>query len=151
MHDQAKQSLQQHLAAFEALCREKGLKLTHQRLEIYREILAAVDHPSVDALFQRVRQNIPSISLDTVYRTLAMLEEVGMIKRIQTVEGHARFESDQGVHHHLICRRCQKIEDFTWHEFDAVALPPSLENWGRIQARSIRIEGICSACLAPEK
>ncbi|MEW6595102.1 MAG: transcriptional repressor [Thermodesulfobacteriota bacterium] len=151
MHDQVKQSLQQRLAAFETLCREKGLKLTHQRLEIYRELLTAVDHPSVDDLFQRVRKNIPTISLDTVYRTLAMLEEAGMIKRIQTAEGHARFEPDYGVHHHLVCRRCQKIEDFHWKEFDAMAMPPELKDWGEIKTRNIQIEGICSACLAQEK
>lgn len=151
MHDQVKQSLQQRLAAFETLCREKGLKLTHQRLEIYRELLTAVDHPSVDAIFQRVRKSIPTISLDTVYRTLAMLEEAGMIKRIQTAEGHARFEPDYGVHHHLICRRCQKITDFSWADFDALAMPKALAGWGEIRTRSIQVEGFCSTCLAQEK
>lgn len=150
MINKAEQSLHDQLTDFEALCREKGLKLTHQRLEIYRELLTALDHPSVEALFLRVRKRIPTISLDTVYRTLAMLEESGMINRIQTSEGLARFESDSGVHHHLICRKCQKIDDFAWGAFDAMAVPAELAAWGNIVARNLVVEGVCRACFEQE-
>lgn len=151
MLNQDEQSLHSQLTDFEKLCRKKGLKMTHQRLEIYRELLTSLDHPSVESLFLRVRKRIPTISLDTVYRTLTMLEEGGMINRIQTSEGLARFESDYGVHHHLICKKCQKIEDFTWKAFDAMSIPPELDDWGAIQTRNIVVEGICSACLKKEK
>lgn len=151
VHKQEIQSIEKRLAGFEDLCREKGLKLTHQRLETYRELLSALDHPSVETLFQRVRKRIPTISLDTVYRILAMLEESGMINRIQTSEGPARFEPDYGVHHHLVCKRCQKIEDFRWDSFDAMAMPSELAAWGAIDARSIVVEGVCNACLKKQK
>ena len=151
MHNQDEQSLHKRFTDFEKLCREKGLKMTHQRLEIYRELLTSRDHPTVESLFLRVRKRIPTISLDTVYRTLTILEEAGMANRIQTSEGLTRFESDYGVHHHLICKKCQKIEDFTWQEFDAMSMPPEWDGWGAIQTRNIVAEGICSACLKKEK
>ena len=147
MFDLDEQSLHKRFTDFEELCRKKGLKLTHQRLEIYRELLTSRDHPSVESLFQRVRKRIPTISLDTVYRTLGMLEESGMINRIQTSGGLARFEPDEGVHHHLLCKQCQKIEDFTWKSFDAMPMPPELDQWGNIEARNIVVEGICKSCL----
>jgi len=134
------------LADFENRCREKGLKITHQRLEIYRELLAATDHPSVEAVFQRVRKRIPTISIDTVYRTLALLEQSGMIHRIQTAEGPARYESDHGLHHHLICNRCHEVVDFNWESFDALAPPPAIKDWGLIQGKNIVITGICQQC-----
>jgi len=145
------QDISQKLSGFEAICREKGLKLTHQRLEIYRELLLAKDHPTVETLYQRVKKRIPTISLDTVYRTLAMLEEADMINRIQTSEGHARFEPDYGVHHHLICRKCQNITDFTWKAFDTMPPPPEIEQWGEVGVKNIVIEGICSDCLRKEE
>lgn len=151
MLDQDEQSLHSRFTDFEKFCRKKGLKMTHQRLEIYRELLTSKDHPTVEALFLRVRKRIPTISLDTVYRTLALLEEAGMTNRIQTSEGLTRFESDYGAHHHLICKKCQTIEDFTWKSFDTMLLPPELEAWGAIQTRNIVAEGICTACLKKEK
>lgn len=121
--------------------------MTHQRLEIYRELLTSNDHPSVEALFQRLRKRLPTISIDTVYRTLAMLEQSGMIHRIQTAEGLARYESDYGLHHHLICKKCHNVEDFTWESFDSMMPPPKVDAWGVVQVRNIVITGICRECL----
>lgn len=144
-------AVDKRLADFEDICREKGLKITHQRLEIYRELLSATDHPSVEAVFQRVRQRIPTISIDTVYRTLAMLEQSGMIHRIQTMEGLARYESECGLHHHLICNKCHEVVDFTWELFDSLEPPPAVKSWGVGQGKNIVITGVCQQCLEREQ
>ncbi len=143
--------MHERLADFENRCRENGLKITHQRLEIYRELLSSTDHPSVEAIFQRVRRRLPTISIDTVYRTLAMLEQAGMIHRIQTSEGLARYESDYGLHHHLFCNNCHEIVDFTWELFDAMAPPPAVESWGAARKKNIVITGICRQCSEREQ
>jgi Fur family peroxide stress response transcriptional regulator len=133
---------------FEKACRQAGLRLTHQRLEVYRELAGADDHPSAETLHQRLRRSIPSISLDTVYRTLATLASHGLINKVDTVESQARFETTGKRHHHLICSCCKEIIDFNWHAVDEAALPDEVSRWGRIESKNVVVYGVCSKCLA---
>lgn len=135
------------LKAFDKACREAGLRLTHQRLEIFRELSLATDHPSAEMLHQRLRRKIPTLSLDTVYRTMATLAGHGLINRVETAESQARFEAATKRHHHLICSRCKEIMDFHWQEIEEAPLPGSLREWGRIDTRNVVVYGICSKCL----
>ena len=135
------------LAALEEALKAAGLRLTHQRLEIYRELVASCDHPSAETLHQRLRKRIPTLSLDTVYRTLATLAEQGLINRVETLESQARFEATSRRHHHLICRKCGKIADFQWPDIDSAALPQEISEWGRIDLKNVVIHGICRNCL----
>jgi len=139
--------LQEKLTAFESACREAGLRLTHQRLEIYRELAMADDHPSAEVLHQRLRRKIPTISLDTVYRTLATFQSHGLIRKVNTVESQARFEATGMRHHHLICRKCKEIMDFQWQLIDDVTLPEEISKWGRIDNKNVVVYGVCSKCL----
>lgn len=139
--------IQEQLTAFESACREAGLRLTHQRLEIYRELAMADDHPSAELLHKRLRRKILTISLDTVYRTLATFESHGLITKVDTVESQARFEATGMRHHHLICRKCKEIMDFQWQLIDDVTLPEEISNWGRIDNKNVILYGVCSKCL----
>jgi len=87
------ESQQQQLQAFEQACRESGLKVTHQRLMIFRELVLTPDHPTAEQLHQRIRKSIPTISLDTIYRTLATFEEHGLVNRVDTQQSQAHFEA----------------------------------------------------------
>lgn len=146
----ANRSFQQQMESFEEACRAADLKLTHQRLEIYRELASANDHPSAEALHRRLQKRMPTLSLDTVYRTLATLAEQGLINRVETLESQARFEATGLRHHHLICRKCGKIADFQWPDIDSATLPQGLENWGRIDLKNVVIHGICKQCLSEQ-
>ncbi|ALC15815.1 Fe2+/Zn2+ uptake regulation protein [Desulfuromonas soudanensis] len=139
---------ERHLSAFETACRKLGLRLTHQRLEIYRELLDAVDHPSAEVLHQRLRKKIPTLSLDTVYRTLATFATYGLSHRVETVQSQGRFEVRQNEHHHLICSRCHRIMDFYWSGFEMLPLPEAIAPWGRVESRSVVIYGVCHVCLS---
>jgi len=140
-------SMQEKLAAFERACRDAGLRVTHQRLEIYRELAKACDHPSAEALLQRLRRKIPTISLDTVYRTLATFAGHGLINKVETIESQARFEVSMVRHHHLICHTCKEIMDFQWQFIDEATLPEGIGLWGRIDSRSVVVYGVCRNCL----
>jgi len=139
--------IKDRVSAFELACREAGLRLTHQRLEIYRELAMATDHPSAEALHQRLRVKIPTVSLDTVYRTLATFASHGLINKVETIESQARFEVTQMQHHHLICRKCKQIMDFQWRLIDEVSLPDEVGTWGRIDNKNVVAYGICKKCL----
>lgn len=144
-----KHSQDQHLAAFETMCRNAGLRLTPQRIEVFSELLTATDHPSAEAVHQRLRGRFPTISLDTVYRTLSTLASYGLIHKVETVESQARYEVVLTRHHHLICSRCKEIMDFNWDAFDSAALPEELQEWGRIDNTNVVVYGICRRCLKP--
>ena len=133
--------------SFKSVCREAGLKLTPQRLEIYRELSGTTEHPSVDVIFQRVRDRLPTISLDTVYRTLATLEEIGAIIRVEAFDDRAHFDADISPHHHFVCRECGAIRDFLWEAFDHLDLPQKARECGQVLAKDAVVRGVCLDCL----
>ena len=143
--------LQKKMTDFEKACRGAGLKLTHQRLEIYRELAMSTDHPSAETLHKRLKKKLPTISLDTIYRTLSTFEENNLIKRVQTVESQARFEAQMKQHHHLICDKCKQVIDFQWKSFDDAGLPEEVDQIGHIRNKNVILLGTCRRCLEKEK
>lgn len=141
-----KDKFQEHLSDFEGACRNAGLKFTHQRLEIYRELAASTDHPSAEVLHRRLVKKVPMLAMDTVYRTLRILSQHGLIHQIETIESQARFEVVFERHQHLICRQCRQVIDFQWPSIDEVSLPDELMHWGKIDSRNVVIYGICNNC-----
>lgn len=139
--------MRETLAAVEDACKRAGLRLTFQRLEIFRELAQSSDHPSAETLHRRLLDKIPTISLDTVYRTLATFTDHGLIHKVETAESQGRFEVKTSRHHHLICRRCKKIFDFLWPRFDESDLPEELTVWGKVENKNAVVYGICRSCL----
>ncbi len=137
--------------AFRELCRQIGLKLTHQRLEIFDVLSSMLDHPSAEDVFDEVKKRIPTIAFDTVYRTLSLFEHQGLISKVNYLDGRTRYDSLNERHCHLICTRCRKIEDFYWPEVDQLQIPRETRRWGRIENRYIELRGLCKDCLTKEK
>ena len=142
--------VQERLREFEEVCRKEGLKITHQRLEIFKELLNSHDHPTVEKLYHRLQPKLPTISLDTVYRTLTTLEKHDLVVRVETGESQARFEGRIEEHHHAICKKCGKITDFYWIFPDEASLPDEILNWGQIVKKSLTLHGLCRRCLQEE-
>jgi Fur family transcriptional regulator, peroxide stress response regulator len=139
---------EQKLEELRETCRETGLKLTHQRMEILRELAATTDHPSAETVYKRVREKLPSVSLDTVYRTLATFAEHGLVDKLNVAQDQSRFDADVSPHHHLVCSRCKTIKDFSWEDFDSMDLPPDAKLWGHIDGKHVVVAGVCRRCLA---
>ena len=93
--------------------REKGYKLTPQRLEIIKMISRDRSHPGAMDILQKVRQKAPKISMSTVYYTLDMLKKEGLIRELEFYDRDNRYDVNVENHINLICRKCGKIEDFT--------------------------------------
>ena len=141
--------LRKRLAHFEDVCREKGLKLTHQRREIFRDVAEDTTHPSAEDVYKRLKRRLPALSLDTVYRTLATFEQLGLIQRVQLLENIGRYDSNVSTHHHIECRRCQSIRDFDWPEFDALDASFAAEGWGKVTGKRVEVWGVCDQCQSP--
>ncbi len=103
----------------EAVCREKGMRVTGQRRIIAQVVAELRDHPDVNELHRRVAEIDERISLSTVYRTLKRFEELGILERHEFRDGRARYESTPAVHHdHLIDLTTGRILEFHSEEIE---------------------------------
>jgi Fur family peroxide stress response transcriptional regulator len=139
------------LQSFAELCRRKGLKTTHQRTEIYRELASTVEHPDAETIYMRVRPRIAGISLDTVYRTLRLFEEEGIASRVGLVGARARYDANVREHPHFVCRRCGAMCDVPLLKLGDLESSPALEQVGRVDTVSIELRGVCRSCLEADK
>ena len=109
------------ISALEEACAAKGLRMTEQRRVIARVLGAATDHPDVEELHRRAVTRDPRISLSTVYRTLNLFEEAGLVTKHDFKDGRARFEVFDDIHHdHLIDIRPARVIEFRNEEIEAL-------------------------------
>ena len=105
----------------EALCADKGLRITEQRRVIARVLSEAEDHPDVEALHERASAIDPGISIATVYRTVRLFEDAGILERHDFGDGRARYEAAAETHHdHLIDVETGKVIEFVDAELEAL-------------------------------
>jgi Fur family ferric uptake transcriptional regulator len=105
----------------EALCAEKGLRITEQRRVIARVLSEADDHPDVEALHARAVAIDPGISIATVYRTVRLFEEAGILERHDFGDGRSRYEAAAEAHHdHLIDVETGRVIEFVDPELEAL-------------------------------
>jgi len=135
------------LAEFTARCRESGLAITPQRLAIIRALLASPEHPTADAVYERVRKEHPHMSRATVHRTLEVLCEVGEARKVTLLHDSARYDGNVSPHHHVVCVKCQRIRDVQIPQADSRLLE-SCRGIGdfHVLGASIEIQAVCSEC-----
>ncbi|MBN2288658.1 MAG: transcriptional repressor [Candidatus Glassbacteria bacterium] len=137
---------QRRLRSFIRAARQAGIKLTHQRLEIFREIAGDGRHPDVESIYKRVKKRIPPLSIDTVYRTFSVLEREKVLAKVSVFCNRARFDSNMEPHHHFVCRRCGAVRDFFSHELDRFHVPEEVKPWGDVDTVYVELRGTCAEC-----
>jgi Fe2+ or Zn2+ uptake regulation protein len=130
--------------------REKGYKLTPQRLEIIGLLARDMTHPGAADILKKVKKTAPQVSLSTVYYTLEILKREGLIQELEFYDHDNRYDVNVTNHINLICKRCGKIEDFPG------ALPYTSETIKEktgFHPMGLRFEyyGYCSACASKRK
>jgi Fur family ferric uptake transcriptional regulator/Fur family peroxide stress response transcriptional regulator len=91
--------------------RDRGQRVTPQRLAIARTVRELDRHTTAETVFGHVSEQMPGVSLPTVYATLDLLEEIGLVRRVPTETGTAVYDPRTEDHHHLVCRGCGEIVD----------------------------------------
>jgi Fur family peroxide stress response transcriptional regulator len=147
----SEREIKKRMELFEQVCREEGVKLTHQRMEIFREVALRGDHPDAETVFHGVRERIPVLSLDTVYRALWLLSELGLIRTLGPPRERTRFDANLSRHHHFVCSKCGLTRDFFCDEFNDLRLPDSVKAFGQMETTHVEVRGICRACTATKK
>lgn len=144
-----KNEMEKRLDFFKQECRKHHLRVTNQRLEIFKTVAQSCAHPSAEKVFESVRKKLPNVSLDTVYRTLASLEEMDLLFRVGMLN-HARFDADLRPHYHFVCMQCGEVYDI-FPEENGEILFPRLENLGTVKNISLQFRGICKNCKSAKK
>jgi len=135
---------------FQQAARENGIKVTHQRLSIYRILITIENHPSAEEIYDRLKKKMPTVSLDTVYRTLWMLADLGFINTVSQDRGSIRFDGKTDNHHHFYCIRCRMLRDFTNKELSMLNIPNEAKQYGKAISLQVEVQGICDICQKKE-
>ena len=141
-----RRELDRRLQRFKEAARQAGIRLTHQRVEVFREVAASDEHPAVEVIFRAVQARVPTVSLDTVYRTLWMLEDLGLVMTLGPRRGAVRFDANLRPHHHFTCTRCGLARDFESPAFDALRAPAAAADLGDVQGVRVELRGVCQTC-----
>jgi Fur family peroxide stress response transcriptional regulator len=147
----SEREIKKRIAHFEQVCREAGVKVTHQRIEVFREVALRGDHPDAEAVFEAVRERIPSLSLDTVYRALWLITDLGLISTLGPPRERTRFDANLARHHHFVCSKCGSIHDFYSDRFNDLRPPNSVKAFGQIETTRVEVRGVCLDCAGKKR
>jgi Fe2+ or Zn2+ uptake regulation protein len=132
--------------ALTVLFRAHGRKITAQRQCIFRALEGDVTHPSAERVHERVRREMPNVSLKTVYQTLNDLAELGAISVLKVGTGSARFDPNvESSHHHLVCRSCGKVRDLAV-ELPGLMLSRRAAQGFAVDGAEVVFRGLCDEC-----
>ena len=131
--------------SFRDLCVEHGIAVTHQRQVLYETMQRMEGHPSPEEIYAEVKQQIPSVSLATVYKNIHLFVQSGVFTQLSMHHGPLRVEMNREAHHHLVCSVCKHVTD------EELGLPNSrdrLANGFAVERISVDVIGICPSCQA---
>ena len=137
---------------FETACRQRGVPVTVQRRRIFEALLGRTDHPTPDQVYISLKDTLPDLSRTTVYRVLETLAGLGVLAKSCSPSAATRVDPRIARHHHLVCRRCDRLIDVEDAAVEHRIRPPDLRQQAFvIEDYSIYFTGLCAACQEAEK
>jgi Fe2+ or Zn2+ uptake regulation protein len=130
----------------EVLLRERGLSLTPQRRAIVRCLSEHGGHWTAAELLARVAGDFPLASRATVYSTVGLLRDLGVLVALPALPGELRFDADPAPHQHFVCLRCGQLEDVPEGWFP-IAPPPGITPTFQVHRYRVIAEGLCACCI----
>ena len=129
-----------------AALRERGQRVTPQRLMVARAVSELDRHVTAEVVFDEVSSRMPGVSLPTVYATLDLLESIGLVHRVATERGAVIYDPRTDEHHHLACRACGRIVDVE-APVEATALLTAARSAGFAPDHAqVVVRGLCAGC-----
>jgi Fur family peroxide stress response transcriptional regulator len=129
--------------------RESGRKVTPQRVAVFETLCERGGHPTVDQIYQEVRQRFPMISLNTVYQTMEALVRLKVVSPVGHSLEAARYETDPAAHHHTVCIACKRITDVFDAALGRVKLPRAVKDRFQVLGHRVEFYGYCADCQSP--
>ena len=94
---------------------------------------------------------MPTVSMDTVYRTLWWLKDLGLVTTLGPPRERARFDANLNHHHHFMCIHCGLALDFCSEEYDKLTVPDAIRSVGYVEATQVEVKGVCLECASKER
>lgn len=126
--------------------REKKLKLTPQRLAVYKYLMTTTEHPSAETVYTAIQPEYPTMSLATVYKALKTLVEVNLVQEINVGEGNFRYDGTVPSHPHIQCVNCKKVEDISSLDLKYLNEEANQHTDFRVLSSQMYFYGICKEC-----
>ena len=128
------------------ILREKGLKVTPQRIAVYNMLMNTYEHPNAEMIYKSLEPTNPTMSLATVYKTLDFFKQLGLVQELNVGEPSSRYDAVVQCHPHTVCKVCGKVEDLHMEELTDVAkkLVPGLDF--EVEMEQLILYGTCGAC-----
>jgi Fe2+ or Zn2+ uptake regulation protein len=134
------------VAELSELLRERGMRVTSQRLLIERALRDHGGHLTAEQVHELVEPVLPGVTQQTVYSTLGLLTELGVARRVNAPGPSTRFEARTDEHHHMVCERCGAIEDLHVRVPVSRAVGASRERGFVPASASVTVLGLCANC-----
>ncbi len=135
-----------------AQLKARGYRATPQRVALLKIIAASTGHPTATQMYEQIREQFPTTTLATVYKTLALLKETGQVLELEFSGAENRYDGNKPYPHpHLICVQCKQISDPTIDALDQVAARLSRSTGYKIIGHRFDIYGICPQCQRKSK
>jgi Fur family transcriptional regulator, peroxide stress response regulator len=131
-------------STFERQCRSHGIRVTPQRLAVYRALAEDLSHPTAESVYKRLSKQLPGLSQATIYRALQFFESENLIRRVSSPGAIGRFDANVGPHQHLLCRACGRLEDISVPELHKAKVP-GVAGF-TVEELDIRLVGLCGSC-----
>lgn len=126
--------------------RSQRISVTPQRLAVLTILESRRDHPTAEQIYQEVRRQMPAISFNTVYKTLEVLCQRGLVIKVNPLHEVARYDIETSNHAHLVCRKCHLIVDLHDEVAPGLALPPQDRAGFQVERHSLIFWGLCPRC-----
>lgn len=127
--------------------RQRGGRLTPQRVAVLKVLAESKDHPSVEQIYDRIKADFPTTSLATIYKTVTLLKEMGEVLELGFADGSNRYDGNKPYPHpHLICTRCGKIRDLHMQALSEMVQQVSRDVGYQIVSHRLDFYGVCPEC-----
>lgn len=130
--------------SLEEYLKKHGIKPSYQRMRIFDYLVQHKNHPTVDVIFRALVQEIPTLSKTTVYNTLKLFLEQGIVQLLVIEENETRYDADISTHGHFKCTECGQVYDI---RIDLSCLDLSELKAHRVDEQHIYFKGTCNKCL----
>jgi len=130
---------------------EKGYRLTRQRRVILDVLRGTKSHPNAEWIYQEARKRIPNVSLGTVYRTLNILEDAGLVQEMTCGGSSRRYDGNVENHYHITCTRCGQVIDVALPLRSELERQASVATDFKVTGHRLEFYGICPNCYSSPK
>ena len=129
-----------------AIFKEKKLKLTPQRLAVYKYLMSTKEHPSAEVIYKAIQKDFPTMSLATVYKALKTLVEVGLVQELNVGEGNFRYDGNMNSNPHIQCINCGKVDDLMNISLDHLNSEVEQKSNYKVLSNQTYFYGLCKDC-----